>query len=127
MKKLCFLLAVLVLVLCGCSDSVTKDTQGASSGVGSVPSTGVSSPATGGQTTSPALSGDELTAEAARDIALAHAGVTADQVIGLRTEPDRDRGVLHYDVEFHYDGYEYDYEIDAATGAVLSSEKDRDD
>lgn len=69
----------------------------------------------------------EITAEQAQTIALEHAGLTADQVTRLNTHQDRDSGNLHYDVEFHHDGFEYDYEIDAATGTILSQEKDRND
>ena len=68
----------------------------------------------------------EITAEQAQKIALEHAGVQADQVTRLRTDLDKDH-TRHYDVEFHWGGYEYDYEIDAATGEILSQEKDRND
>ena len=65
-----------------------------------------------------------LTAEEAQAIALNHAGFTADQVRFLRTEPElRDR-VPHYDVEFQEGRWEYDYEIHAETGEILSFEKD---
>ena len=65
-----------------------------------------------------------LTAEEAQSIALNHAGFAADQVRFLRTEPElRDR-VPHYDVEFAEGRWEYEYEIHAETGAVLSFEKD---
>ncbi len=67
-----------------------------------------------------------VTPEQAQQIALDHAGFTADQVMGLRTELDRDDGIVHYDVEFHQGQYEYDYEIHAQTGQILKSEKERD-
>lgn len=66
-----------------------------------------------------------MTAEEAQAIALNHAGFTADQVSFLRTDPElRDR-VPHYDVEFCIDRWEYEYEIHAQTGEILSFEKDR--
>lgn len=68
----------------------------------------------------------QLTREEARDIALKHAGFTANQVRDLESELDRDDGKLHYDVDFEKDGYDYSYEIDAATGSILRSEKERD-
>ena len=65
-----------------------------------------------------------LTAEEAQAIALEHAGFTADQVRFLRTEPElRDR-VPHYDVEFQEGRWEYDYEIHAQTGEILSFDRD---
>ena len=65
-----------------------------------------------------------LTVEEAQAIALEHAGFAPDQVSFLRTEPElRDR-VPHYDVEFREGRWEYDYEIHAETGEVLSFEKD---
>ena len=63
----------------------------------------------------------------ARDIALKHAGLTANQVSRLRVEFDYDDGVPEYEVDFVYDGFEYDYEIHAETGKILSWDKDRDD
>lgn len=65
-----------------------------------------------------------LTKEEAQAIALAHAGFTAEQVRFLRTEQElRDR-TPHYDVEFKEGRWEYEYEIHAETGAILSFEKD---
>lgn len=68
----------------------------------------------------------ELTKAQAQEIALKHAGFTADQVWGLSAEMDRDGGTVHYDVEFEKDGYDYDYEIDVTSGKILKSEKERD-
>ena len=66
-----------------------------------------------------------ITAERAREIALNHAGLTASQVTFARADLDRDDGRLVYDVEFYTSDYkEYDYEIDASTGAVLSYDYD---
>ena len=66
----------------------------------------------------------QLTPAEAEAIALAHAGFSADQVTRLRTEYDIDDGVPQYEVEFRVDRWEYDYEIHALTGAVLSFDKD---
>jgi len=68
-----------------------------------------------------------LTAEDAEDSALAHAGLTREQVSWLFAEPDRDNGLLHYDVEFFHDRWEYDYEVHGDSGDILSFEKERMD
>ena len=65
-----------------------------------------------------------ITAEQAQSIALEHAGFTSDQVTRLHVEYEIDHGVPHYDVEFHEGQWEYDYEIHAETGEILSYEKD---
>lgn len=65
-----------------------------------------------------------LTREEAEAIALKHAGFTADQVTYLRTEYEIDDGRPQYEVQFHQDRWEYDYEIDAQTGKILSFDKD---
>ena len=49
----------------------------------------------------------------AKEIALNHAGVTADKVSFMKCEFDRDDGIAVYDVEFYFDRCEYDYEINA--------------
>lgn len=67
---------------------------------------------------------DTITAEEAQTIALEHAGLTADQVTGLRANFDRDDGIPEYEVEFRQDRWEYEYEIHAETGEILSWDKD---
>lgn len=63
--------------------------------------------------------------EAAKSAALAHAGFAASQVAGLEAGYDEDDGIPLYEVEFSCGGYEYEYKIDAASGAVLKCEFDR--
>lgn len=58
----------------------------------------------------------------AKEIALNHAKVTNPQ--NLKVELDREDN--EYSVEFRYNGYEYDYEINATTGKIISSEKEID-
>ena len=65
--------------------------------------------------------------EVARDIALSNAGVSQSQVYELEVEDELDEDQPCYKVEFKAGGYDYEYEIDAFTGAVLKSERDRDD
>ena len=71
-------------------------------------------------------SGTHISADEARSIALAHAGLTAAEVRGLRAEKDRDDGVWVYEVEFRHGRTEYDYEIHAVSGKIREYEKDRD-
>ena len=65
-----------------------------------------------------------ITLEKAQEIALKHAGFTADQVTALHTEYEVEHGVPQYDVEFHHEHWEYDYEINAETGEIMSYSKD---
>ncbi len=68
-----------------------------------------------------------VSAEQAKSIALADAGLTADQVTWLRTNLERDDGRTSYDISFYQGDTEYEYEIDAVTGAILKANRDRDD
>ncbi len=64
-----------------------------------------------------------ITEEEAASIAKEHAQVTDCTMLPVKL--DRDDGRQVYDVEFYTaDGKEYDYEIDAATGEVLSYDYD---
>lgn len=64
--------------------------------------------------------GSYIGAEKAKSVALAHAGVNQSQVTRLRCELEKDDGRWEYQVEFCYGTMEYEYEIDAYTGAILS-------
>ena len=45
----------------------------------------------------------------------------------MEVELDEEDGILVYEVEFKSGNMEYSYEIDAASGAVLKHESERDD
>ena len=60
-------------------------------------------------------------AEKAREIALKHAGVSIAPRI--ETDLDWEQGTMCYELEFVADGIEYEYEINAKTGAVLKHQK----
>lgn len=77
------------------------------------------------ETTAPAQSA-QLTREQAAELALKHAGLTADQVQALRTEAELYERIPHYDVEFRAEDWEYEYEIHAETGEILKSHREYD-
>ena len=89
--------------------------------------TTASTPAASASAASPASSAASYIGEdAAKDIALKDAGFTAGDVTELKCELDFD-AVVHYDVDFKQGGKEYDYDIDATTGAILQSRSEVDD
>ena len=63
-----------------------------------------------------------ITYGVAEDNALKHAGLTREAVRDLEADLDSEDGV--YDVSFEADGLEYEYVIDAKTGAVVRFEKE---
>ena len=80
----------------------------------------------GAPETAGASAGTAITAQQAQEIALNHTGLTADQVTLLRCALDREDGRQVYDVEFYNSAsyIEYDYEIDASSGDILSYDFD---
>ena len=70
-------------------------------------------------------SNEAITLDQAVDIALKDAGFTKEGVSFLKSKPDRDDMISKYDIEFQINGIEYDYEIDATTGAVIEKDVDR--
>lgn len=71
-----------------------------------------------------AQSGQYIGEEAAKQAALTHAGKTADTVSFARCNLDFDDGRWKYEVEFYEGNAEYDYDIDATTGEVISYDYD---
>ena len=57
--------------------------------------------------------------------ALKHAGVSRDNAVMFGVPSlDKDNGKVHYDVEFGYNGFEYDYEVAVPDGSILKAEKE---
>lgn len=74
--------------------------------------------------TSTRTSSTDIGAEKAKEIALQHAGVSASNAVFVKAERERDDGRLTYDVDFYAGNKEYDYEILAADGTILSYDAD---
>jgi uncharacterized membrane protein YkoI len=70
------------------------------------------------------LPSEAMSREEAEKIALDHLGFTADQVTRLRTEYEIDDGLPQFDIEFHQGDWEYEFEIHAENGRILSYDKD---
>ena len=68
------------------------------------------------------ISGDQ-----AVEASLKHAGLRKDQLDFVKKcELDYEHGRKIYEISFYQGGYEYEYEVDAATGRILKCEKDWD-
>jgi uncharacterized membrane protein YkoI len=65
--------------------------------------------------------------DAAKATALKHAGIDASSISHYQCELDRDHGAYIYEIEFRSGNCEYDYDINAETGAVIKFQKDQDD
>lgn len=78
--------------------------------------------------TTNAASDGQVTLEEAKEIALNHAGLSADGVTFIKGKLERDDGREKYDIEFYTSDFkEYDYEIDPQTGEILSYDYDAED
>jgi uncharacterized membrane protein YkoI len=83
--------------------------------------------ATPAPTPAPSSSPSVIGADAAKAAALAHAKVSAADAYKWECELDRDDGRTVYEIEFKAGRYEYSYEVDAYSGAILDFEKEIDD
>lgn len=83
---------------------------------------------TSGASAQPAANGAAITSDKAKEAALVHAGLKAEQVEWTKLELEKEHGVWRYDVKFQVAGSgKYEYEINADTGEVLSAEFDQHD
>ena len=71
-------------------------------------------------------SAEYIGSDKAKDAALSHAGLSSSDVRELEVELDHRLTSVVYEVSFDSAGYEYDYVINAITGEVESSKKERD-
>ncbi len=80
------------------------------------------------QASAQTVKGSELASvspDEAIDIALKHAGVSRENAVMFGAPSlDEENGKAHYDVDFGYNGFEYDYEVAVSDGSVLKAEKE---
>lgn len=101
--------AMTVLLLTGCTQKNANEAENLSASESATSSTET----------------NMLSEEKAKELALIHAGLTADQVTFIKSGIDRDNGREYYDVEFYTnDQKEYDYDIDPYSGEVLDVDYD---
>lgn len=88
----------------------TQNTQNAQAGVSSHDVSGQTAMVAGG-----------ITQQEAKDTALREAGVSEADISYITVKQDWDDGTARYEVEFVAYGTEYDYELDATDGRVISA------
>ena len=77
-------------------------------------------PAQSSQSSQTQSASGNISTETAKSKALADAGISSSAATFIKAKLDYDDGIPVYDVEFYTSSHEYDYEIDARTGAVRS-------
>ena len=65
-----------------------------------------------------------ISLDKAKEIALSHAGLSADQVTFVQANMDFDDGIQKYDIKFYCNGQEYDYEINSSNGQIVQFDYD---
>jgi len=70
---------------------------------------------------------DYISRDAAKAAALAHAGVAEADIHDYSCELEHDDGRVEYEIDFEAGAYEYSYDINAVTGEIIHSEKERED
>lgn len=68
-----------------------------------------------------------ITKAEAKRIALAHAGLSASKVKGLKASIDYEDGIKVWEVEFDKGKWEYEYDISVKTGKIVDWDKEYDD
>ena len=117
-KKLLTIIAILlVTVMAGCAAIATENDVESKTGR-----------AQSGAVTKDTVSAQQTTktSEQVKQIAFDHAKVKEADVKDLEVELDKDNGTLHFDVSFDAGDYDYEYEIDAYSGKILHSEKEKE-
>lgn len=117
-KRTLFLtsLTIFTIALAGCG--AEKESRNAVRLDGDRPENQMTASAPAGTDT--AASGFAITEEEAKAIALSDAGVEEADLLNIRIEKDTDDGISVYDVDFYIQNKEYDYEINAASGDIIS-------
>ena len=103
------------------SNTTDHTAQTGNNDSGGTSQAGVSQHATAGSAT---MVNGGITEQEAKNIAAGNAGVTEEQIQYITVKQDWDDGRARYEVEFTAAGVEYDYELDASDGRILSADSE---
>ena len=127
MKKLIFIVlaVILTVVFAGCSakQSAPAATEAPAPAATAAPAA-TTAPAQEATVAAAQQNNSKIDMEAAKSTALKDAGLEASQVQFTKEKLDTDDGVEKYEIEFNYNGYEYEYDIDAKNGTIIEKSKD---
>lgn len=125
MKKTIALCILTALLFTGCAQMPVQPEPAAPVAVDPTVTGTTTETAPATETVPAAQPGSEITEEEAKNIAIAHAELTQDQVTFVKSSLDLDDGRRVYDVEFYTQDFkEYDYEINAETGEIVDFDYD---
>ncbi len=77
------------------------------------------------RTKAPVDTSSLISEDEAKAIAFKRAGVNAADAANVKCELDADDMFAHYEIEFVSGGYEYDFDINAKTGKIIESDRER--
>ena len=83
------------------------------------------SPSPAPETEAPSSGAEYIGIDAALEAALKHAGFEKDEVIVYSVSREKDDGLVYYEVEFGFEGREYEYEVNAFTAVIESWKSER--
>ena len=121
------LMSILLLISCGSSTAANPPSAPSPAAAAEpAPAPSPSEPAATSQPVPSDNTAVKITLEDAKRIALEDAALKESEVTFTQTELETDDGRKKYDIEFLSGSQEYDYEIDAATGKILSVDQERE-
>lgn len=109
----------------GCSSGDNQSALNSSSAQTQSSSAQSQTQASSASTDAPAIDGVDISEQEALKIALNNAGLKESQIQMVKNELDVDGGVTIYEIDFvGPNNMEYEYEISATTGDILSYESE---
>lgn len=121
------------LLLCGCGTKASSQDQNAQPSQSTPSQTQDQeqqiqpSQAQEEQVQSDTTGSQKISEQEALETALSHAGVKENDLTSKRIKMEWEDGAEVYNIEFHANGMEYDYEIRASDGNILESDHEIED
>ena len=110
---------------CGSASRKVQEPQGIQGTGGTAPNSSTAdNTAQAGVSQHATMVNGGITEQEAKSIATGNAGVTEDGIQYITVKQDWDDGKARYEVEFTAAGVEYDYELDASDGRILSADSE---